>query len=335
MGYAAQLLREHLEPFSNIAGGVSACIVVDDSTECVAMGSAREDGSSTTAATWFDIGSITKGFTGLLLATALADSRVALQDRLEWFAPEAAGTSGGAVTIGALATHRAGLPLRPPSCEGNPPLEQYSGVTRESLFDDLRALEVGAGDHDYSYSNFGYALLGVILERVMGDPWGVLIEREVLKALDISEVSTRPREDVRAQPVGRRGQALPGRDISGLVGAGGLWATARGLAELVPMFSDPMTSTLSKALTLALQAHARGEASNDGNEREMGLGWRLLSINDFGRIVWHSGHGPGLHTFFACAPQRNAGVAVLTNHHHTTELDLIALHVLRAVMSRT
>jgi CubicO group peptidase (beta-lactamase class C family) len=111
----------------------------------------------------FEIGSITKTMTAALLAGLVGDGVLALDDEIgRWLDAK----PNGNITLEQLATHTSGLPrLAPnqPTGEANP----YRDFTAERAEEGLRTATrtPGAG---HLYSNFGYQLLGVVLERASG-----------------------------------------------------------------------------------------------------------------------------------------------------------------------
>ncbi len=123
----------------------------------------------------FEIGSITKTMTATLLASLVGDGVLGLDDEIgRWLA---AGPHGN-ITLEQLATHTSGLPrLAPnqPTDEENP----YRDFTAERAQEGLRAADrtPGAG---HLYSNFGYQLLGLVLERASGQRYRDLLAERLL-----------------------------------------------------------------------------------------------------------------------------------------------------------
>ena len=119
----------------------------------------------------FEIGSITKVFTGLLLAQAVIEKKTRLESTLseilgpgQWFAdPRVA-----RITLLQLATHTSGLPRLPGNLtggavEGDP----YAKYDRSLLSEAVAAMKLeNDGPHPWSYSNLGVGLLGDLLSRV-------------------------------------------------------------------------------------------------------------------------------------------------------------------------
>ena len=106
---------------TELAEDVRASLVSDRGLQVLSVGRVRDGpgqlrrarpggGATPTAETRFELGSITKTFTGLLLADAVERGELALDDQLADHLPELRGTAAGDVTLEQLATHRSGLP---------------------------------------------------------------------------------------------------------------------------------------------------------------------------------------------------------------------------------
>ena len=109
----------------------------------------------------FEIGSLTKVVTGLALASLVVDGTLGLDDRIgHWLD---AGPNAH-LTVVQLATHTSGLPT---AAAGGVPGDPYRHLTADRAEQELRGLRPVPGA--YLYSNFGYQLLGLLLERAAGE----------------------------------------------------------------------------------------------------------------------------------------------------------------------
>lgn len=317
-------------------GAVSVASKIDGALALWCSGDAG-DGVTLSDDTLFNVGSIAKPLTGIVLADMALRSEIDLAAPVSEYIPGLTSVPSGSVTVDELATHRAGLPLRPPSAEANEAIVQYDGVTRQSILDDF-ARYTPATDRAYEYSNFGFAVLGQVLEQVTGVDWPSLVTARLLMPMGMTDTCWFYSAEVErtrvATPMGRQGQALPERDVAGLIGAGGFYSTSRDMARLMNACIEPPSGTLGDAITMAMEP--RGViTSSDGNLRFTALGWQILDyVRTSTRVVWKNGHGPGNHSFFGVVVSSGLGLVALSNHHHGPEFDRDALNALLRAASR-
>src|SRR5271165_4084106 len=154
----------------------------------------RRDGADAApdGETLFRIGSITKAFTGQVLASLAADRVVSLADPLTQYVPDfiAPLSEGGrSIRLVDLATHSAGLPREVPHDPG-PPDDPFVNITREAFVSWLRAnpLLFTPGTA-VLYSNFGFDLLAAALASAARKPYPDLIAERVLKPLGLDDTT--------------------------------------------------------------------------------------------------------------------------------------------------
>src|SRR5688572_16480680 len=152
------------------ATGIVLGIVTPTGRRVVTYGTRGvHDKRPVTADTVFDIGSITKLFTALLLADLVTRGQVTLDDPVARYLPEAVRVperNGRPITLVDLATHTSGLPLRPGNLVSNAADNKYAGYTTDLLYqyvaDAPLTRDPGSA---YEYSNVGYGLLGHAVAR--------------------------------------------------------------------------------------------------------------------------------------------------------------------------
>ena len=155
--------------------------------------------------TLFRIGSVTKSFTGQVLASLAADGIVSLADPLTKYCPEFASMSEGErpVRLIDLATHSAGLPREVPH-EPGPPDDPFVNVTPEAFAAWLKANPLlFAPGTAISYSNFGFDLLAAALARAAHQPYADLLEARIVRPLGLRDTTFSPStEQTGADPAG-------------------------------------------------------------------------------------------------------------------------------------
>jgi serine-type D-Ala-D-Ala carboxypeptidase/endopeptidase len=129
----------------------------------------------------FEIGSISKVFTGILLAEAVADGKLALGDTLAARLPvKLDHPETGAVTLQQLATHTSCLPRLPENMMNADGEDPYAAYDKKALFEYLATAKLeGKPPCEASYSNLGFGTLGVILETAYEKPWAALVQEKI------------------------------------------------------------------------------------------------------------------------------------------------------------
>ena len=143
--------------------------------------------------TIFEVASLTKIFTALLLADAVRRGDVQLNDPLATFVPTGVKVPefpGRAITLADLATHTSGLPLRPNNLNAAAPdaPNKYAGYTLDQLYAGLPEYHLAhAPGSQFEYSNLAFALLGHALARQAGETFPNLLRRRVTQPLGLSD----------------------------------------------------------------------------------------------------------------------------------------------------
>jgi len=296
MAWAEQAARSLTETFagsSGTPGVVVAAAGVDEAGTAsqVSPANTPPDGR-------FEIGSVTKTMTATLLALLASDGTLSLDDEVgRWLS---AGANGG-ITLRQLATHTAGLPRMALNYRPADPDNFWAGFTPELAEEGLRQAAVTPGAR--VYSNFGYQLLGLALERASGQDYSQLITGRLLGPLSMT-----------CSGVGRAGGGIPlpgharEREVPHwdrpLPGAGGVEATIDDLASYARACLRPPRTPLGDALTAAQAAQFPIEAG-----RAQALGWIVID----GRLRGHSGGTGGFSSCVITDASQGRGVVLLVS----------------------
>lgn len=279
----------------------------------------RGDGRPVTADTPFEIGSIGKALTGMLLA----DLGVPPGERLRSLVPAVDGPAGD-VTLEELASHRSGLRSVPVTSAGQAVrlyfaavrgADPYTGQDRDWVLRAAADERPGGGRGGVHYSNFGAAVLGQALAERAGVTYPDLLRRRLLDPLGMAATTVNP--DGVALPAGHAaGSTAAGRPVAPWRGAGwapagvGVWSTAADLARLVRAVQTGTAPGLD-ALRPRYDAGA-GE--------RVGFGWFTTRFAD-AELTWHNGGTGGFRSYLAVDRATGRGVVVLGN----TDRDVDAL----------
>lgn len=271
--------------------------------------------------TMFELGSATKTFTGVALAQAVLNGRTSLEQPIGDLLPTSLSFSDRvrSIRIGALATHSAGLPNDPPSVSfvsrvfrKNP----FGQVTDRQAFESLAELEAhGTSGSDYRYSNFGFMLLGRLLEEAAGAHYAQLIEEGVAAALGMKNTWVEPPESVLSQlAVGHRiGRAVEHWYAIPLPGASGVIASLPDMLTYLEAHLHPDTTPLAEALRMAMEPRVQASETV-----QVALGWHVYTVPDTPRILYHNGSMMGFRSYVGMAPDLGLGVVVLGNSRDPT-----------------
>jgi CubicO group peptidase (beta-lactamase class C family) len=257
----------------------------------------------------FAIGSVTKVMTATLLAQAVHEGRVTLDD------PVAAAydfpfANGVSFTYAQLASHSAGLPRLPPNMPGLilSPGDPYGDYTPDLLETYLRKEVKQEQVGTSAYSNLGFGLLAYTLtHRLTDSGFGDELERQLFDPLAMSRSSNGP-DSSRAVPVA--GLNLDGTPTpywyftDAMAGAGSVVSTASDLAKFLRAQFDPDNDVfrLTRQPVVAV------------NERQsVALGWQIVSPEPGRTIYWHNGGVAGYRSFVGMDTENRRAVVVLTN----------------------
>ncbi|MER7766659.1 serine hydrolase domain-containing protein [Kitasatospora sp. NPDC096140] len=248
------------------------------------------DGHAPTPDVQFRIGSLTKTFVAVLVLRLRDEGLLDLADPLARHLP---GTAADDATVAQLLSHSSGLAAETPG----PWWERTEGSLRPGLADLLEAerpLKHPAG-RLLHYSNPGYALLGALVEKLRGEPWGEVLRREVLAPLGMDRTTLLPEH-----PHAGGFAVHPWADVmrpepltdTGLMGpAGQLWSTGADLARWAAFLASGDDKVLATG-TLAEMRRPVVAPLDDGWTTAFGLGLQLHRHE--GRLLYgHSGSMPG------------------------------------------
>src|SRR6516162_159897 len=282
--------------------------------------------------TIFEIGSVTKVFTSLLMVDMAARNEVALSDPVAKYLPpdvKAPERNGQAITLKDLAMHTSGLPRLPANFTPKDPTNPYADFSVAQLYQFLSTYtltrEIGS---QYEYSNLGGGLLGHLLARRAGQSYEALVRERITGPLGMPNTSIALTSDQRARlAVGHDAQLkpVPNWDLPTLAGAGAL----RSCADDMMTFVEAAMGAKPTPLASAFQTMLATRRPTGNPNMEVALAWHIFSRN--GReIVWHNGGTGGYRSFIGYDKAAGVGVVVLSNTSTATGVDDIGLHVLDA-----
>jgi serine-type D-Ala-D-Ala carboxypeptidase/endopeptidase len=302
-------------------------LVEDKATPGIALGVLEADGTTrvvnagtaggavpVSEKTVFEIGSINKTFTGVLLADMVAKKEVALEDPISKYLPKgvtAPTRNGRAITLLDLATHRSGLPRLPDNHKPADLQNPYADYTVEKLYAFLSAHQLrrdpGA---EAEYSNLGFGLLGHVLARAAGTSYQNLVKARILQPLGMTMTGW----DVEG-PLGQamakgyaKEQVVPyWFATEAIQGAGGLRSNLVDMMKYLRAHVGTPRTSLERAMRAAYVERAPLSAT-----AAIGLGWQLAKV-ERRTLVIHGGGTGGFSAYLGFDPDKRVGFVMLTN----------------------
>lgn len=274
--------------------------------------------------TRFEIGSVTKIFTGLILADMAVRKEVDLDTTLGSLLdiPPA-----GAVTLQSLATHTSGLPR---TCSGprlaarltaDPNPYRDVGLDRAAA---ALARKPPPAPGTFRYSNVGYQLLAAALAAAASTTWACLLQQRICGPLGMTATGMDPDENT-ARGHDKGDFPFPYSDYALLPGAIGLLSTTADLDRFLQVQLEPESTPLGPAIRLSRTPQA-------GSSRAAGLGWQLKISGD-ATLAWHEGLTNGFSALLAVidTPKAPRGLAILTNSPYSAALREAGLKALGVI----
>jgi D-alanyl-D-alanine-carboxypeptidase/D-alanyl-D-alanine-endopeptidase len=304
--------------------GMAVCVVTPRRTRFVTWGRERlNDSRPVTAETVFEIGSITKVFTALLLANMTRRSEVGLDDPAARHLPsdfKVPLRDGREITLADLATHTSGLPRWPLlSGDSRPSQTAIDAAARISLQDfkawlaNLHLPQNPPAAGAWWYSNVGYALLGMALAHRAGRPYEALLQERVLDSVGLRDTTFYPTPVMGprlAKGHDRDLKPLPPFEAGIFIAAGALRSTPRDLARFAAAILPGSRSPIARDAELLLTVHR--EALWLGGKQA--LGWEVLDAPG-GTFVIKDGVTFGQTASLAFDPDRRMAVMAFSNTH--------------------
>jgi serine-type D-Ala-D-Ala carboxypeptidase/endopeptidase len=314
--FAGQPLHEIAEKAAaNLsAGGIVTGESIAGTTRFAAAGKLEPDGIAPENRV-FEIGSITKVFTGLLLADAVESKKVRLDSTLKELLGDEiifADPDVAAITLVQLSTHTSGLPRLPDN------MGWFNGISKDPYkrYDRDRTLKflakaelAHAPPFPASYSNFGVGLLGELLCGIHQKSYADLVAEKITTPLGMKDTMVVPGEAQQARLAPPYDGEKPNHSwtFQAMAGAGALRSTAADMVTFGHALLEPDKTPLAAAIKGMMEVHAPYDAS------EIGLGIIIRKV-DGHREYSHSGGTGGYRSALQVIPDlKTVRVALVNN----------------------
>src|SRR3954468_2190911 len=263
--------------------------------------------------TLFEIGSISKVFTGILPAGAVNEGKLGLGDTLAQRLPgKFTAPATGAVTLKQLATHTSCLPRMPDNLGNANPEDPYAQYDDKALFEYLASAKLqGKPPCAVDYSNLGFGILGTVLERAYGKPWAALVAEKITGPLGMSDTAQdlSPAQQSRfAEPWSSDQRAHPWT-LKAFAGAGALRSTPGDMSRLADALLAGPKGPLAKAWPLLAGDLVEMPAAGG----KIGLALIHLKVNGED-AYFHNGGTGGYRSLLQVYPASGRAVVILASN---------------------
>ncbi len=296
-----------------VDAGLTPSLVVGvlDGDTTLVRGYGQVGDQAPTGDTLYEIGSVSKVFTGLLLADAVTRGICKLDDPAPSLLPEGVTMQKWETTpvlLWHLSTHTSGMP-RLPDMKGSEANDPYAHFDEARLLAALGKTRIRwEPGSKYEYSNFAVGLLGHLLAKKQGfASFGELLAARIATPLAMKDTTVLLSDAQRARmapPSNVDGEPEHVWDLATLAGAGGIRSSVADMLKFARAQLAP-DEALAKAVALSQQKHHDGQQGI-----AMGLGWHFARD---GQTRWHNGGTGGYHAYLAVLPGKRLAVCVLSN----------------------
>ena len=266
---------------------------------------AKGGGQPVTSNTIYEIGSITKVFTGIMLAEDVNNGSMKLEDPIQNYFPlnvHAPVYKDIPIKVVDLATHRSALP-------------------RDLTSDDIEDLYVWLNGYElshkpgsqYVYSNLGYSLLGDMIARLADGKYDDLEFQLVSKPLGLADTVVTLSEEQKsrlAQGYTYDGSPAPYfPDTGAMAPAGYLRSTITDMTRFLIENMNPDATALTPSIKLAQTMQTEGRNPGTG----IGLGWEIFQPETNDERIWKSGATSSFSSYISFQTGTPIGFVALTN----------------------
>lgn len=281
------------------------------------------NGNSPTDETLYEIASLTKTFTGTLLAHAIVDGKASIDDDIRNYLPYRLPNleyDNQPITFRHLVTHQSGLPHMFPNREGffeDPNWNELpfkinklqDGYSEEEFFTELSQIQLDATPGtNFQYSNVGANLVGYILEEIYNQPFEDLLKEKVLAPLNMSDTKISLSEtnlEFLAEGQNIKQIKMPFRVNKEMNAEGGIISNTENMIRYI----NYHLKTDDKVVCTSHQYLWDGKYG----DFEAGLFWQVNKNGDNPDKIFQNGGSFGTSSWITLIPEKSIGVFIVTN----------------------
>ncbi len=254
----------------------------------------------------YEIGSLTKTLTAAMIGRAVTEGRIRLDDTIDGYLPLPEGKHYP--TVAELLTHTSGYsayyfetPMIGNFFAGR---NSFCGIGREMVLEKVKSHDMSLGNYGFDYSNFGYAVLGLVLEAVYERDYTVLLNDYVQKDLGMTATKISERD-------GDLGHYWDWRENDAYLSAGAVTSDINDMLRYAQMQldADPPFAQCHQSLKV-ISASSESYQMMGIHMDEIGMAWIIDKENG---IIWHNGGTGHYNSYLGIHPETGTAVVVLSN----------------------
>ena len=253
----------------------------------------------------YEIGSITKTFTAMLVSKAIEEERINLDDSISNYLEL---QNRYYPTIKRIITHTSGLKpyylsfqkIKNYFAGGN----DFYNISKEQLLKELNKTKLEDKDYNFNYSNFGVSTLGLILEKVYDKNYNELLE-EYLESLDMNNTTI-------ATGQGNLSGYWKWNENDGYIPAGAIISNVQDMSKYLETLITSDENYVIKTQEPLKDVNEVNEIYDmfDVNVDSVGMTWMIDNKNN---IIWHNGSTTNFNSYIGFNRKKKVGVVVLSN----------------------
>ena len=254
----------------------------------------------------YEIGSLTKTMTAALISKAISEGKLNLNSTIDTYLPLSEGKKYP--TIAELLTHTSGYnawyfetPMIGNFFSGK---NSFYGISRDKVLEKCKKLDMRKDSYDFTYSNFGYAVLGLVLEAVYDKDYTTLLNEYVQKELGMTSTKISERD-------GDLGNYWDWQKDDGYLSAGAVTSNINDMMRYAKLQLDEnaVFAMCHKSIK-SIDAFSESYKTMGIYMDEIGMAWIIDRKNG---IIWHNGGTGNYNSYLGFCPESGTAVVVLSN----------------------
>ncbi len=257
----------------------------------------------------YEIGSITKTYIGWLVAQAVEEGKLKIEDDIAQFFPKHypnLAYQEQAIKIKHLLNHSSGLPSLPDNItlqENFNDADFYVNYNDAMLLAYLEQVKLDKTPGSQSvYSNLGFAILGYILEQTYKQPLETIINQQLRHQLNLAPISFS--SSGLLSGFDEMGKPTPAWHFKTFAGAGAIKTNIKNLVQFLEANINKKTKAINRSLKII----------DATLEPATGYAWGIQKLQSgTDHLIWHNGGTGGFRTFYGFSENKKIGIVVLSN----------------------